>query len=92
MDGAFTATGLDIYGNSFVSRSVYQLHAAVRPGNSGGPLVAREAAGLRVIGLVFARSTTDSGVGYALVMGPVTHDIHAAEAADTAVATGGCAG
>ena len=92
VDGAFMATGLDIYGNSFVSRSVYQLHAAVRPGNSGGPLVAREAAGLRVVGLVFARSTTDSGVGYAWSWGRSHTDIHAAEAADTAVATGGCAG
>jgi S1-C subfamily serine protease len=92
VDGVFVATGLDIYGNSLVTRSVYQLHAVVRPGNSGGPLVAREGAGLRVIGLVFARSSTDASVGYALAMGPVAHDIRAAEAAGSAVATGGCAG
>jgi S1-C subfamily serine protease len=92
VDGTFMATGLDIYGNSFVSRSVYQLHAVVRPGNSGGPLVARETDGPRVIGLVFARSTADPSVGYALAMGPVAHDIRLAEATDTAVATGGCAG
>jgi len=92
VDGTFTATGLDIYGNSLVTRSVYQLHAVVRPGNSGGPLVTRAAAGLHVIGLVFARATTDSSVGYALAMGPVERDIRAAEASDTAVATGGCAG
>jgi S1-C subfamily serine protease len=92
VDGAFMATGLDIYGNSLVTRSVYQLHAVVQPGNSGGPLVAREPDGLRVVGLVFARSTTDSNVGYALAMGPVARDIHVAEAARAAVATGACAG
>ncbi len=92
VDGVFAATGLDIYGNTLVTRSVYQLHAVVRPGNSGGPLVASEPAGPRVIGLVFARSSTDSSVGYALAMGPVAHDIRAAEASDTRVATGGCAG
>jgi S1-C subfamily serine protease len=70
---------------------VYQLHAAVRPGNSGGPLVAREPNGLRVIGLVFARSTTDSSVGYALAMAPVARDIGAAEASGAPVAVGGCA-
>jgi len=91
VDGSFMATGLDIYGNSLVSRSVYQLHAVVRPGNSGGPLVARETDGLRVIGLVFARSTADPQVGYALAMGPVARDVRAAEAANRAVATGGCA-
>jgi len=92
VDGMFMATGLDIYGNSLVTRSVYQLHAIVRPGNSGGPLVAREPDGLRVIGLVFARSTTDSSVGYALAMGPVAQDIRVAEGTDIPVATGGCAG
>lgn len=92
VDGSFMATGLDIYGNSLVTRSVYQLHAVVRPGNSGGPLIAREPGGLRVVGLVFARSTTDSNVGYALAMGPVSQDIHRAEIRDTAVATGACAG
>jgi S1-C subfamily serine protease len=92
VDGEFMATGLDIYGNSLVTRAVYQLHAAVQPGNSGGPLVAREPNGMRVIGLVFARSTTDASVGYALAMGPVAHDIRAAQASNTRVATGGCAG
>jgi S1-C subfamily serine protease len=92
VDGMFMATGLDIYGNSLVTRAVYQLHAAVRPGNSGGPLVAREPNGPRVIGLVFARSTTDSSVGYALAMGPVARDIRAAEASGAPVAVGGCAG
>ena len=67
---AFEATGLDIYGNATVTREIYELDAVIQPGNSGGPLIASgdKAAGIRdgtVIGVVFARSTTDTSVGYA---------------------------
>jgi S1-C subfamily serine protease len=36
---AFQATGWDIYGNVQTTRSIYEIDAVVRPGNSGGPLV-----------------------------------------------------
>lgn len=90
VDGLFLATGLDISGSGLVSRSVYQLHAVIRPGNSGGPLVATRGGVPTVIGLVFARSTADGTVGYALAMGPVVHDLQSAERRGTAVRTGGC--
>lgn len=96
VDGEFPATGLDIYGTGVVTRAVYQLHAMIRPGNSGGPLVAEVGApGERrpaVIGLVFARSTTDQEVGYALAIGPVATVARAAQARALAVGTGACIG
>ncbi|MGH9028375.1 MAG: hypothetical protein ACRDV4_01995 [Acidimicrobiales bacterium] len=93
---SFKANGLDIYGSATVSREIYELDAQVRPGNSGGPLVASgdASAGIpdgTVIGVVFARSTTNSDVGYALAMPAVEKDIATAEASTSAVGTGGCA-
>jgi hypothetical protein len=43
-----------------------------------------------VIGVVFARSTTNSGIGYALAMRAVEKDIAAARSATVAVSTGAC--
>jgi S1-C subfamily serine protease len=92
---AFEATGLDIYGNATVTREIYELDAVVRPGNSGGPLIAsgETAEGIRdgtVIGVVFARSTTDTDVGYALALPAVSQDIAKAESSDSPVTTGAC--
>ncbi len=83
----FAATGLDIYGRSNIVRQVYELDATIRPGNSGGPLVESDG---EVIGVVFARSTTDDRVGYALASPAVLADVHRAENRSTAVGTGAC--
>jgi S1-C subfamily serine protease len=53
----------DIYGDGSVLREVYSLRGLVRPGNSGGPVVASDG---RVVGMVFAASVTDADTGYAL--------------------------
>jgi len=90
----FNAVGLDIYGNAQTTRSIYQLDALVQPGNSGGPLVASDDPGIAdgtVIGVVFARSTTNTDVGYALAMPAVAADIARAEASRGSVGTGACA-
>ena len=90
---AFDAVGLDIYGNSQTTREIYQLDAVVEPGNSGGPLVSSGDPGIpdgTVIGVVFARSTTNTGVGYALAMPAVTADVARAQSTGAAVGTGGC--
>jgi len=89
----FDAVGLDIYGSSQTTREIYQLDAVVQPGNSGGPLVASGDHGIAdgtVIGVVFARSTSNPDVGYALAMPAVTADVSRAQAANQTVGTGGC--
>ena len=53
----------DIYGAGSVLREVYSLRALVRPGNSGGPVIARDG---EVVGVVFAASVTDDDTAYAL--------------------------
>ncbi len=92
---SFMATGLDIYGKSQTLRQVYQIDAVVQPGNSGGPLIASGdgADGIpdgTVIGVVFARSTVNPDVGYALAMAAVKSDVSRVGPGSRPVATGGC--
>jgi S1-C subfamily serine protease len=82
-----TAAGRNIYNQGTVARQVYQIHANVQPGNSGGPLVAP---GGRVIGVVFSRSTAYSDVGYALASPAVRARVVPAEHRTSAVGTGAC--
>jgi S1-C subfamily serine protease len=81
------AIGRDIYGDRTVVREVYELQATVQPGDSGGPFVLPDG---RVAGIVFAASTTDEGVGYAVQSSAATHDIRSAIPLTTAVSTGRC--
>jgi len=82
------ARGRDIYGKSVVLRNVIELHAAVRPGDSGGPLIVASGA---VGGLVFAESRSDPEVGYALDPADVAAKVGPVLASTTAVTTGSCA-
>ncbi len=84
----FTAVGRNIYGQGETSRDVYGVKANIIPGNSGGPLVAKDGT---VIGVVFAESTTYNQVGYALATPKVAIEFHQAEAQNTSVSTGQCA-
>lgn len=84
---SFTATGRDIYGKDTTRRSVYQLQAAVREGNSGGPFVTTDGT---VLGVIFAASTTDGNIGYALTSPQVIEKVNAARNAGR-VDTGPCA-
>lgn len=81
------ATGRDIYGDAVVTRDVYELQAVVRPGNSGGPFVLVKG---EVEGVVFAASTTDPHVGYALASRQVVPLVKKAEGDTTPVSTEGC--
>ncbi|MGA0568479.1 MarP family serine protease [Rathayibacter sp. KR2-224] len=83
--GELTAAGTDIYQHNTVVRDVYSLRAVVRAGNSGGPLF--DDAG-DVVGMVFARSTTDADTGYALTLDEVRPVL--AGASPAPVATGVC--
>lgn len=92
---SFEATGLDIYGKGHTTRSVYELGADVQPGNSGGPLI-YESSTLddpldgKVIGVVFARSTSYNDVGYALAIPAVLNDVHRAMSSSGTVNNGPC--
>ncbi|MGZ5354189.1 MAG: MarP family serine protease [Actinomycetota bacterium] len=79
--------GRDIYGEDEAERSVLELQAVVRPGNSGGPFVLADGT---VAGVVFAASSTDEGIGYAITADEVQPRLDDAIRATTEVATGPC--
>lgn len=83
-----TAVGRDIYGRSTVERDVYELQALVRPGNSGGPFVLSTG---QVAGVVFAASTTEGKIGYAINSTEVIPKLDVAEGRTQSVSTRGCA-
>jgi S1-C subfamily serine protease len=84
---AFEAVGRDIYGAGDVPRHVLELQATVRPGNSGGPFVLSDGT---VAGVVFAASTTDGHVGYAISADELGPSLATAVGDTTAVPTGPC--
>lgn len=85
--GRITALGDDIYGRTRVSREVFAITASVRPGNSGGPLLSDDG---RVLGMVFARSTTNSDTGYALTSEEIQVALTKASGQKSAVSSGAC--
>lgn len=61
----------DIYGSNPAPEDVYRIAGDVQPGNSGGPLLTT---GGQVAGVIFAKATEESSLGYAITMtelGPV---------------------
>lgn len=82
------AAGRDIYGQGYTLRDIYEIKSDVVPGNSGGPLVGKDG---KVIGIVFAASTSYNHVGYALTTENLSHTIKQATASDQVVGTGRCA-
>lgn len=85
--GVQEARGPDIYHRTTVTRSIYSLRARVRPGNSGGPLLAADG---RVYGVVFAAAVSDGNTGYALTAAETSGDAVTGATATTSVSTGGC--
>jgi S1-C subfamily serine protease len=79
------ATGQNIYNTGTVTREIYSIRSTVRPGNSGGPLLAKDG---KVYGVVFARSTSDSETGYVLTAHEVAGDARQAANATAPVDTG----
>ena len=69
---AESAVGPDIYSTSRVTREIYPIRALVRPGNSGGPLIAPRGA---IYGMVFAAAVSVPDTGYALTSGELQPDI-----------------
>ncbi len=82
-----TAVGRDIYERRTVRRDVYSLRTKVRPGNSGGPLLAPDG---RVYGVIFAAAADDPDTGYALTATEVASDAQQGRSATASVSTQGC--
>jgi S1-C subfamily serine protease len=82
-----TAVGRDIYDRRDVKRDVYSLRTRVRPGNSGGPLLAPNGG---VYGVIFAAAADDPNTGYALTAREVASDAEAGRNATNAVSTQSC--
>lgn len=87
VQATYEAVGKDIYGGRTVERDVYELHASVRQGDSGGPFVLADGS---AAGVVFAAATTDDDTGYALTGTEVADEIEAGTGKTSAVGTGRC--
>ncbi|MBK5289411.1 MAG: MarP family serine protease [Acidimicrobiia bacterium] len=84
----YSAVGRDIYGTALVTRSIVELQASITAGDSGGPFVLADGT---VAGVVFARSVTDSSVGYAIAASTARSDLALAVTRPEPVSTGPCA-
>jgi S1-C subfamily serine protease len=83
----WAANGPNIYKTGSVTRQIYAVRSTVEPGNSGGPLLAKNG---KVYGVIFAASTTSRDTGFALTSGVVRPDVKRGESATVQVSTRGC--
>jgi S1-C subfamily serine protease len=84
---ALSAVGRDIYSRNTVERDIYELQTRVVPGNSGGPFVTEDGT---VAGVVFAASSSNQGIGYALTMEELRPVLDRARGRSGSVGTGSC--
>jgi S1-C subfamily serine protease len=85
--GSEAARSPDIYQTTQVTREIYSVRAVVKPGNSGGPLLAPDG---RVYGVVFAAAVSVPDTGYALTASEVAPDARVGRTATVPVSTEGC--
>jgi S1-C subfamily serine protease len=77
----------DVTGGGRTARRIAAIAADVEQGNSGGPLLTPNG---RVIGLVFAKSTSESDIGYAMTPEEFGGVVDRASSLSSAVQTGAC--
>jgi S1-C subfamily serine protease len=77
----------DVAGDGRTERSIAALAADVEQGNSGGPLLTTDG---EVMGLVFAKSTSQSDLGYAMTPDEFGDLVDRAASLTTTVSTGSC--
>lgn len=83
----FVASGRDIYDTGVTRRHIYEVQADIVPGNSGGPMIGVDG---KVLGVIFAESTTYEQIGYALTSPVVAKELAQAQSRNRAVGTGQC--
>lgn len=87
VQGVTTAMVPDIYGQNPAPEKIYQLAGDVQPGNSGGPLL--NDAG-EVVGVIFAKATDNTAVGYAFTPSEIDPVAEQAPALTRVVSSGAC--
>jgi S1-C subfamily serine protease len=87
VQGISTVLVPDIYGNNPVPDEVYKLAGDVQPGNSGGPLLTT---GGQVAGVIFAKTTSNAALGFAIPMIDLRPVVNEAPALSAAVSSGQC--
>lgn len=87
VQGISTILVPDIYGNNPSPELVYRLAGDVQPGNSGGPLLTMQG---QVAGLIFAKTTTDAALGFALTMADLEPVAAQAPGLSSPVSAGQC--
>jgi S1-C subfamily serine protease len=83
----WAARGPNLYHTGTVTRAIYTVRAAVKPGDSGGPLLAKSG---KVYAVIFAASTNARDTGFALAASAAGPDVRHGAQATTPVSTGGC--
>jgi S1-C subfamily serine protease len=77
----------NIYSTGRTLRDIYTLAADIEPGNSGGPLLAQNGT---VAGIVFAKSSTDASLGYAMSDALLSPVVQRAPSLTAPVSSGNC--
>lgn len=77
----------DIYGNNASPEEIYRLAGDVQPGNSGGPLLTMEG---DVAGVIFAKATADTEMGFAITMDDLNPVASQAASLSAPVSSGQC--
>jgi S1-C subfamily serine protease len=77
----------DIYGSNPTPEEIYRLAGDVQPGNSGGPLLTTEG---QVAGVIFAKATSDTDMGFAITMDDLNPVVAQASALTSPVSSGQC--
>ncbi|TLM84359.1 MarP family serine protease [Pseudarthrobacter sp. NamE2] len=77
----------DIYGSNPAPEEIYRLAGDVQPGNSGGPLLTTEG---QVAGVIFAKATSDTDMGFAITMDDLNPVAAQAGSLSAPVSSGQC--
>jgi S1-C subfamily serine protease len=77
----------NIYNSARTNRDLYTLAADIEPGNSGGPLLEQNGS---IAGIVFAKSSTDANLGYAMTDAVLAPVVQQAAGLSAPISSGAC--